>query len=58
VKDDPRRSPPAAAIENDALFAAKAALKRAGAIRRDANAQFDLCVQLVERLERKDATAQ
>jgi hypothetical protein len=47
------RRHPAAAIENDALFAAKAALKRAGAITREANEQFEDLRMMVQRLERR-----
>jgi hypothetical protein len=47
------RRHPAAAIENDALFAAKAALKRAGAIKREANEQFEDLRMMVQRLERR-----
>jgi hypothetical protein len=42
-----------AAIEDDALFAAKAALKRAGAIRREADAHFEDLRIMVQKLERR-----
>lgn len=50
---DPR--PAAAATDNDALFAAKAALKLAARQRKDAAAQFDHLRQLIDRLERRTA---
>lgn len=53
--DVPR--PPAAAPENDALFAAKAALKLAARQRKDADAQFDHLRQLIDRLERRDTSS-
>lgn len=53
MKHELERPPAAAATENDALFAAKAALKRAGTIRRDADAQLHALQRMIERLERK-----
>jgi hypothetical protein len=48
------RQRPAADPQHDALFAAKAALKHASAIRRDADAQLHQLQRVIDRLERKD----
>jgi hypothetical protein len=45
---------PAADVQNDALFAAKAALKLATKQRRDADAQVDHLRLIIQRLERRD----
>lgn len=50
--DVPR--PAAAATENDALFAAKAALKLATRQRQDADAQVDHLLAIIRRLEGRD----
>jgi hypothetical protein len=44
--------PVAGSTDNDALFAARAALKLAARQRRDADAQFDHLRRLIDRLER------
>ncbi|MEK6206936.1 MAG: hypothetical protein AABM32_04780 [Chloroflexota bacterium] len=48
--------PAAAATDNDALFAAKAALKLAARQRKDADAQFHHLRQLIDRLEKSRHT--
>jgi hypothetical protein len=48
------RTVPAASLENDALFAARAALKLAARQRKDADAQLDHIRRLVRRLERPE----
>jgi hypothetical protein len=45
---------PAGDTQNDALFAAKAALKVNAAIRRDADRSEVLLQRMIQRLERKD----
>ena len=46
-------APAAASTDNDALFAARAALKLAARQRRDADAQVDHLRHLIDRLERR-----
>ena len=48
--------PAAASTDNDALFAAKAALKLAAKQQRDADAQVDHLRHLIDRLERRETS--